>query len=392
MGRLSASGPGAMMRDHAIRERPSTPLELLFDLCFVVAVAALAGELHHGLGAGHAVEASLAYGLIFVPIWWAWMSYTWFATAFSHDDTVTRLLTFAQMGGILAVSAAVPSAFEGHVVPFALTYSVMRVPLIVQWLRSAAADSAHRGFALTYAAGSTLAQVLWVAGALVGGRVGAGVLVGALGVELATPMLAVRRSPDRVFHPRHIAERYGLFTLIVLGESILAVTSGLLPVVEGRAPVVGGIVIVGCALVVAAAVWWAYFGTLGTDALERHRRAAFLWGYGHYVVFAAVAAIGAGIRAVIDSLTLSTHPAPAGTVVTAAAAALAMLALGGLARTADAGIGTTPPFVSAAVLAATALAAPALGPFIALPVTALTLVAVAVTTGRVNRPHRDRSD
>ena len=66
----------AMMRDHTVEERPSTPLELLFDLCFVVAVAFLATELHHGIAENHTVEAVISYGLLFIPIWWAWMSYT----------------------------------------------------------------------------------------------------------------------------------------------------------------------------------------------------------------------------------------------------------------------------------------------------------------------------
>ena len=82
----------AVMRDHTVHERPSTPLELLFDLCFVVAVAFLAAELHHGLAGGHAISAVAAYALLFVPIWWAWMSYSWFATAFSHDDAITLSL------------------------------------------------------------------------------------------------------------------------------------------------------------------------------------------------------------------------------------------------------------------------------------------------------------
>lgn len=154
----------AVMRDHTVHERPSTPLELLFDLCFVVAVAFLAAELHHGLAGGHAISAVAAYALLFVPIWWAWMSYSWFATAFSHDDAITRVLTLAQMGGVLALAAAIPSATRGELVPFAVAYAVMRLPLILNWLRSAYADPVHRAFALTYAAGSTVAQLLWVAG------------------------------------------------------------------------------------------------------------------------------------------------------------------------------------------------------------------------------------
>ena len=285
------------MRDHEVRERVATPLELLFDLCFVVAVAALAAELDHGIVDGHAVEAAATYALLFVPIWWAWMSYTWYATAFSHDDPLTRLLTLAQMGGVLAVAATIPTAWEGDLLPFSLAYAAMRLPLVAQWIRSARDDSTHRAFALTYASGSVLAQVLWVVGAALPTAATTALFVAALATELATPVLAVRRSPDRVFHPGHIAERYGLFTIIVLGETILAVSVGLRDALDGEGELGSALIVVVAALVIAFGLWWIYFDTLGRDGLTRNRRAAFLWGYGHYALYAAVAAIGAGVQA-----------------------------------------------------------------------------------------------
>lgn len=285
------------MRDHEVRERVATPLELLFDLCFVVAVAGLAAELDHGIVDGHALDAAATYALLFVPIWWAWMSYTWYATAFSHDDALTRLLTLLQMGGVLAVAAAIPTAWEGDLLPFSLAYAAMRLPLVAQWIRSARDDSAHRAFAVTYAGGSVLAQVLWVAGAARPSAATAAFFAAALATELATPVLAVRRSPDRVFHPGHIAERYGLFTIIVLGETILAVSVGLREALDGEGELGSAPVIVVAALAIAFGLWWIYFDALGRDGLTRNRRAAFLWGYGHYALYAAVAAIGAGIQA-----------------------------------------------------------------------------------------------
>ncbi len=285
------------MRDHDVRERVATPLELLFDLCFVVAVAGLAAELDHGIVDGHALQAAATYALLFVPIWWAWMSFTWYATAFSHDDALTRLLTLLQMGGVLAVAAAIPAAWEGELLPFSLAYAAMRLPLVAQWVRSARDDSAHRAFALTYACGSVLAQGLWVAGAALASAATAAFFVAALATELATPVLAVTRSPDRVFHPGHIAERYGLFTIIVLGETVLAVSVGLRETLDGEGGLGSAPIVVVAALVIAFGLWWIYFDTLGRDGLTRNRRAAFLWGYGHYALYAAVAAIGAGTQA-----------------------------------------------------------------------------------------------
>ncbi len=288
---------GATMRDHDIDDRPSTPLELLFDLCFVVAVAVLASELDHGIVDGHGWEAAATYALLFVPIWWAWMSYTWFATAFSHDDALTRLLTLLQMGGVLAVAAAIPTAWEGDLLPFSVAYAAMRLPLILQWLRSGRNDVVHRAFAFTYAAGSVLAQVLWVVGSALPTPGTAALFVAALAVELVTPVLAVQRSPDQVYHPGHIAERYGLFTIIVLGETILAVSVGLRDALDGEGGLGSAPVVVAAALVIAFGLWWIYFDVLGRDALTRNRKAAFLWGYGHYALFAALGALGAGVQA-----------------------------------------------------------------------------------------------
>ena len=295
--RRGATTVPATMRDHDVHERPATSLELLFDLCFVVAVAVLAAELDHGIVDGHAREAGAVYALLFVPIWWAWVSYTWFATAFSHDDALTRLLTLLQMGGVLAVAAAIPTAWQGELLPFSVAYAAIRLPLVAQWIRSARDDRAHRAFALTYTGGSVLAQVLWVVGAALPTTATIGIFVAALATELATPVLAVKRSPDRVFHPGHIAERYGLFTIIVLGETILAVSVGLRDALDGEGELGAAPAVVVAALVIAFGLWWIYVDALGSDALTRNRKATFQWGYGHDALFAAVAAIGAGVQA-----------------------------------------------------------------------------------------------
>lgn len=294
----------SQLRDSAAPERQSTPLELLFDLCFVVAVALLAAGLHEGVDEGHALGAVAIYALLFVPVWWAWMSYTWFATAYSHDDPLTRLLTLAQMGGVLAVAGTLPAAARGNLLPFTVVYALMRLPLIVQWLRAAREDPAHRAFALRYAVGSSIAQVVWISAGMAPGAWRWVLFAVAMGVELVTPILAVSTSSDQVFHPGHIAERYGLFTLIVIGETILAVAVGLRTSFDDESNLGDVALIVTCGLVIAFAMWWLYFDGLGREGLYRSRTAAFVWGYGHYVVFASLAAMGAGVQ---TQLAISQH-------------------------------------------------------------------------------------
>lgn len=338
------------MRDAAQHERAATPLELLFDLCFVVAVAILAKDLHYGLADGDTGDAVVAYALLFVPVWWAWMSFTWFATAFDNDDAVHRLLTMAQMVGIVALAATVHQGFGGDLAAFGIAVAALRVPLVLQWLRAAAHDTDHAGFARTYAAGLAVGAVLWVLGTRLDAPEAVLALAPAVLVDLATPMLAVRRAPGPVFHPGHIAERYGLFALIVIGESVLALAVALESAVEGEVPAPDLIAVVGAGAGVAFAMWWIYFDALGRDGLTRHRRAAFIWGYGHYVLYAAVAAAGAGVQVQLDTLLHAEAVGPrVGIAAVVVPAALALLAVAGLQVAANRALGSAPPLVAGAV-------------------------------------------
>src|SRR3954447_3323387 len=143
--------------------RVSTPLELLFDLTFVVAVSQAAASLAHGLGEGHTGRALLGYVLVFFAIWWAWMNFTWFASAYDADDVPYRLLTLLQMLGVLVVAAGIPAAFsDTDFTAVTIGYVVMRVAMVVQWLRAARGDAGHRRAATRYAMGILAVQVGWL--------------------------------------------------------------------------------------------------------------------------------------------------------------------------------------------------------------------------------------
>ena len=132
----SASGPWCATRRR--RSGPSTPLELFFDLCFVVAVAQASASLHHELVEGHIADGIVGFLMGFFGVWWAWMNFTWFASAHDADDVPYRLLTLLQMAGVLVYAAGVPAAVEDHVFTLAVVgYLIMRAALITQWLRVA---------------------------------------------------------------------------------------------------------------------------------------------------------------------------------------------------------------------------------------------------------------
>ena len=302
-------------RDTAESARAATPLELFFDLCFVVAVAQASGRLHHAVADGGAADAVVSYVLVFFAIWWAWMNFSWFSSAYDNDDVPYRLLTFVQIVGVLILAAGVPRAFDDRNFDVVFVgYLVMRVGLVSLWLRAASHDAEHRRASLRYALGISLCMVIWLVVLAIGWPVWAFV-VGAA-VELAVPMWAERAS-HTPWHAHHIAERYGLFTLIVLGESVLSATVAFQHAIDERDTNVALYLTAVAGLITVFAMWWLYFEKPAQWFLTS-LRVAFLWGYGHYLVFASAAAVGAGIAVNVDRAThhTSVSTAYAGASVT----------------------------------------------------------------------------
>ncbi len=298
--RLSRLAP-MRPRDPHEPGRSASTLELFFDLVFVVAVSVAAVELHHALTEDHVVDGLISYATVFFAIWWAWMNFTWFATSFDNDDWLYRLLTFVQMAGVLTLAAGVGGFYEGDYTLGIVGYVVMRVALVAQWLRAAHDSPELRVTAHTYAAGVTIVQLGWVA--ILAVPEGARLLVFVLLVlaELAVPVVGERRGTTP-WHPHHITERYGLFTLILLGESLLASANAIIEALDGDTAVGPLVWIAVVTLVVTCSLWWIYFwpphheaiGTLGQS---------LRYGYVHYFVFAAAGAFSAGVEVEIDVLT-----------------------------------------------------------------------------------------
>jgi low temperature requirement protein LtrA len=298
-------------------DRTATPLELLFDLVFVVAIAQAANGLHHAVAEAHVVEGLLGYLLVFFAIWWAWMNFTWFASAYDCDDVPYRLAVFVQIAGALILAAGIASMFESREPNLATVggYVVMRLAVVGQWLRAAAADPDHRTTARRYALGVAVGQMAWVGILFVPPvwKLGIPLLIA---LELALPVWA-EQSSRTTWHPHHIAERYGLLTLIVLGESIMAATVAIQSAFKSGEAVPALTPIIVGGLLIVYSMWWVYFDRPVHDLLTSFRK-ALVWGYGHYLVFAAAAAVGAGLAVAVDH---ATHHAKIG--ATAAGAAVA---------------------------------------------------------------------
>ncbi|MET9268037.1 low temperature requirement protein A [Amycolatopsis sp. NPDC004079] len=284
-------------RDTTEGHRASTPLELLFDLCFVVAVGQAAAQLHHALSEGHVGHGVLSFGMVFFAIWWGWLNFSWFASAFDTDDVPYRLATLVQIAGGLTVAAGVDKAFEGDFTIVVIGYVLMRLAAVTQWLRAARQAPEIRSTAYFYAIGITLCQILWIVRLAIPGTAGFVGFFVVLVLELAVPAVAEARTTTP-WHSHHIAERYGLFTLIVLGETVLSATNAVKEgIAEGEHT--GELVSLAVAgLVLVFSMWWLYFDQPGHARLERgnSRWTALSWGYGHYLIFGSAAAVGAGLE------------------------------------------------------------------------------------------------
>jgi low temperature requirement protein LtrA len=293
------------------QHRAATPLELFFDLCFVVAVAQAAALLHHDVAEGAVGAGVLAYAMVFFAIWWAWMNFTWFASAYDTDDDVYRLTTLVTIAGALVIAAGIPSAFEDRdYVVVTIGYTVMRLANVAQWLRAAHGDPPRRRTAARFAIGVALVQVGWILRLVLPGEAGLIAFAVLVAAELLVPIWAERVAPTP-WHPHHIAERYGLFTLIVLGESVLAAT---LAVEDGLAEDAGAglLWLAGGGVVLVFAMWWIYFDRDAAPVL-RTLRSSMLWGYGHYLIFASAAATGAGLAVAVDHYLHKAHIGPVAT-------------------------------------------------------------------------------
>jgi low temperature requirement protein LtrA len=294
-------------RDPDERHRAATPLELLFDLTFVVAFGIAADELAHYLAEDHIRTSLLGFGFVAFAISWAWINFSWFASAYDTDDWIFRLLTLLQMVGVLVLGLGIADVFasidEGDHVDNGVMvagYVVMRAAMVAQWLRAARQDPERRRAAMTYVVTITVAQAGWVALALARTSVGAMFAWAALLIliELGGPVLAERGKGGTPWHPHHIAERYGLLVIIALGEAILGTIAALGAIVgpEGEGWSLEAAVVGFAGVTLTFGMWWIYFVLPWGAILERRRERSFGWGYGHIPLFGSVVAAGAGLH------------------------------------------------------------------------------------------------
>lgn len=233
-----------------------------------MAIAQAGAQLVHAMAEGHAGVGILNYAMIFFAIWWAWMNFTWFASAYDNDDALYRVVTLVQIAGVLVLAAGVSRAFEEHdYLAVWLGYVIMRLAMASQWLRVArSTEGAERTMAYRYAGGVLLCLIGWLGLVLLPEEARAWVFLVMVFAELGVPLFAEKDHPTS-WHPHHIAERYGLFTIIVLGETIAAATVAMKSGVDEHDALGDLLPIAAGGLLIIFAAWWIYF-VVGNQAKE----------------------------------------------------------------------------------------------------------------------------
>jgi len=304
--------------------RKVTWLELFFDLIFVAAVAQVAEPLREH----YSISGVVRFGTLFALIWWAWTGYAVFATRFDADDGIQRVLTLVQMFVVAAMAANAGDELDSRSsAGFAAAYAVLRLVLVAQYFRARHLPEA-RPLTTRYIVGHGSAALIWLASAFVPAPARYGLWATAFIIDLGTPWLALPHSVKVPTNPSHLPERFGLFTLILLGEGVIAVMQGMKSQ-EDWSVVAAASAFSGMALLFL--VWWWYFdvAAAASERFVRSHRDALrfhVWSYAHFPFYLGLVVTGVGVYRIVTAAarwTLTGHEA----LLMTSAAAVVMIAM-----------------------------------------------------------------
>jgi low temperature requirement protein LtrA len=235
-----------------------TPLELFFDLVFVLAITQCTALMSH-----HPSWSGLAQGLLVLGmLWWCWVGYAWLTSVIDPEEGAVRLVMFAAMAALLIVSLCVPEAFGSLALTFALAYGAVRIAHIALFMLASPDDDALRHSVLGLAASTAIAIGLLASASLFDGLAQGALWALALFLDMAGPYFFGAEGWKLV--PGHFAERHGLIVIIALGESIVAIGLGASGALSFG---IGTVAVLGVAL--AAALWWTYFDVVALISARR---------------------------------------------------------------------------------------------------------------------------
>jgi len=278
-------------------ERRATWLELFYDLVFVVAIAQLA----HELSGNFSFVGFFSFVALFVPIWWCWVGATFWATRFDTDDLGYRLLTLLQMAIVAAMAVNVHHGLESSSTGFALCYVAIRSILIAQYLNAGYHLPVARPLTTRFAIGFGTSVALWLLSVFVPFPWRLGLWALGIVVDLVTPLYVGRWVAQIPPSFSHVPERLGLFTIIVLGESIAAVVRG---VAEQEWSVLSTLTAL-LGMSIAFSLWWIYFDSVDGSPLRSMKVGrmgiGLTWLYAHLPLAIGLVMTGVGVEHLVSS-------------------------------------------------------------------------------------------
>jgi low temperature requirement protein LtrA len=272
-----------------------TPLELFFDLVFVLAITQCTALMSH-----HPSWSGLAQGLLVLGVlWWAWVGYAWLTSVIDPEEGAVRLVMFAAMAAMLIVSLCVPEAFGHLALTFALAYGAFRIAHIGLFMLASPDDDAMRHSVIGLAASTAIAVAVLVLASLLDGLAQGALWALAIFLDMAGPYFFGSEGWKLV--PGHFAERHGLIVIIALGESIVAIGVGAAGALDFG---IGAVAVLGVAL--AAAMWWIYFDVVALVSARRlaeaevgraqNELARDSYSYIHYLLVAGIVLVALGLK------------------------------------------------------------------------------------------------
>ena len=281
------------------KEHHVTWLENFYDLIVAIIVYQLSRDLNQDVS----VFGFLSFVALFIPVVWSWVGVTFYSTRFETDDLAHRLLMLLQITAAVFMAVSVPDGLGKNSSWFALSYAIMRTILVVEYLRTRRFVPAARQLTTRYSIGFSIAAGIWFASIFVPPPIRLIFWILGLGVDMSTPLLFARQlSVQFAPHVHHLPERFGSFTIIVLGISILGVVNGIAP----HNWTMPSIVSAGLGLGIAFSLWWIYFDTVdGSEirALRENKQIGIYvtWLYIHFPLIIGFTAFGVSIENIVLS-------------------------------------------------------------------------------------------
>ena len=267
-------------------ERHATWLELFFDLVFVISIA----EVAHTLEDYRTLADFLGTAGLFVAVWWAWVGYTVYADRFDTDDVAHRVLVLAGMLAVIAMALSVHDALHGGSARFALAFVAVRGIVLLLNARARRHAAPARPLLNLFLAAFSTGAALWLLSVFVP-EPARYVLWGvALVIELSAPWVGRRQIVKAPVHASHLVERFGLFTLIVHGESVVRVAQGVADVDDWTTATLAA---AGGGFLLVAGLWWLYFDRIDEGAVRSVLR-GLVWNYTHLPLLAGLVSVAVG--------------------------------------------------------------------------------------------------